>query len=136
MRLLKRSQMLTHREYLDLQGLLAQVLEYLITIPTGIHLAQMTDHRGVLYDLQVTALAAFTDDVRLLLRVANRCRMRIGKQFMADGSQPYQIAAAQRFAQQQAQQDKDEDTLIAQYETLNLHYWTMLARGIQNTGIA
>lgn len=136
MRLLRRSQMLTHREYLDLQGLLAQVLDYLITIPTGIHLAQMTDHRGVLYDLQVTALAAFTDDVRLLLRVANRCRMRIGKQFMADGSQPYQIAAAQRFAQQQAQQDKDEDTLIAQYETLNLHYWTMLARGIQNTGIA
>ncbi|KAI9316056.1 alginate lyase-domain-containing protein [Dichotomocladium elegans] len=142
MRLLRRAQMLTHREYLELQASMGQVLEYLITIPTGIHLAQMTDHRGVLYDLQVTALAAFTDDVRLFLRVANRCRMRIGKQFLADGSQPYEAQSAQRVVQQQQLQDQEQELaeengdMLMHHETLNLQYWTMLARGIQNSGIA
>lgn len=142
MRLLKRTQALTHKEYLELQTVMAEFLEYLVTSPTGIHLAQMTDHRGVLYDLQVTALAAFTDDVRLYLRVANRCRMRIGKQFLGDGSQPYQDAFIRtRVLQQQQQQQQqsnqgDEWRMLMQYETLNLQYWTMLARGIQNAGVA
>lgn len=131
-RLLRRMQALTHKEYVELQSVMAEVLEYLVTSPTGIHLAQMTDHRGVLYDLQVTALAAFTDDVRLFLRVANRCRMRIGKQFLGDGTQPYQDASIQaRF-----QKSSIDWKVILQYETLHLHYWTMLSRGIQNTGIA
>ncbi|KAI8138393.1 alginate lyase-domain-containing protein [Fennellomyces sp. T-0311] len=135
MRLLRRSQTLTHKEYVELQASMAEVLEFLITSPTGIHLAQMTDHRGVLYDLQVTALAAFTDDVRLLLRVANRCRMRIGKQFTADGTQPYQDASVQARVQTLPTAG-DAGSLLLQYETLNLQYWTMLARGIQNIGVA
>ncbi|KAI9499441.1 alginate lyase-domain-containing protein [Zychaea mexicana] len=136
MRLLRRTQMLTHKEYIELQASMAEVLEFLITSPTGIHLAQLTNHHGVLYDLQVTALAAFTDDVRLLLRVANRCRMRIGKQFMADGSQPYQDASVQTRLQSLSVPAGDAGALLLQYETLNLRYWTMLARGVQNTGVA
>ncbi|KAI7856690.1 hypothetical protein BDC45DRAFT_437307 [Circinella umbellata] len=140
MRLLRRTQMLTHKEYIELQATIAEVLEFLVTSPTGIHLAQMTDHRGVLYDLQVTALAAFTDDVKLLLRVANRCRMRIGKQFLADGSQPYQDASVQTRLQSLSSSGtttsiNDPGSLLLQFETLNLQYWTMLARGIQNTGV-
>ncbi|KAI9480451.1 MAG: hypothetical protein EXX96DRAFT_600322 [Benjaminiella poitrasii] len=137
-RLLRHMQQLTHKEYIDLQAMMAEFLEYLVTSPTGIHLAQMTDHRGVLYDLQVTAMAAFTDDVRLFLRVANRCRMRIGKQFTAKGEQPYQesstkgrLAAAANTPSQQT-----EWRAMLHYETLNLQYWTLLARGIQNAGIA
>ncbi|KAI8061791.1 hypothetical protein BC940DRAFT_262355 [Gongronella butleri] len=150
-RLLRRMQMLTHKEYIYVQAMAADVLEYLVTSPAGIHLAQMTDHRGVLYDLQVTSLAAFTDDVRLFLRVANRCRMRIGKQFTADGAQPFQeqrlhqsMQQQQQHQYQQDQQDQQEVQKEANsppwqaslhYESLNLQYWTSLARGIQNVGI-
>lgn len=135
-RLLRCMQVLTHKEYVELQSIMAEVLEYLVTSPTGIHLAQMTDHRGVLYDLQVTALAAFTDDVRLFLRVANRCRMRIGKQFLGDGTQPHQDASIQARFQSQGLASSTDWKVVLQYETLHLHYWTMLARGIQNSGIA
>ncbi|KAG1458596.1 hypothetical protein G6F56_006361 [Rhizopus delemar] len=122
LRLLRRRDWLTHREYVDLQSVMAEFLEYLITSPTGIHLAQMSDYRGVLYDLQATSLAAFTDDVRLLLRVANRCRMRIGKQFTLDGLQ---------------EAFKDDDWKVrVHYESLHLQYWVLLSRGIAHASVA
>lgn len=138
MRILRHMQVLTHKEYIDLQAITAEFLEYLVTSPTGVHLAQMTDHRGVLYDLQVTAMAAFTDDVRLFLRVANRCRMRIGKQFREDGSQPFEESSTRgRLLSSSSQVDKDmEWRVLLHYETLNLQYWTLLTRSIQNAGIA
>ncbi|KAI9027215.1 hypothetical protein CLU79DRAFT_697848 [Phycomyces nitens] len=149
MRILRRMQLLTHKEYINLQAITAEFLEYHITSPTGIHLAQMADHRGVFYDLQVTALSAFANDVRLFLRVANRCRMRIGKQFTPDGHQPFQKSTAQSHLQQQLTsgsfdiEDKDPSVASAlswrvslHYETLNLQYWTVLAKGIQNAGVA
>jgi hypothetical protein len=144
-RILRHMQALTHKEYIDLQAITAEFLEYLVTSPTGIHLAQMTDHRGVLYDLQVTAMAAFTDDVRLFLRVANRCRMRIGKQFKQDGSQPYEesstrgrllSSSSSNSISNQAGQQQMEWRALLHYETLNLQYWTLLTRSIQNAGIA
>ncbi|KAI8997671.1 alginate lyase-domain-containing protein [Pilobolus umbonatus] len=137
-RILRHMQVVTHKEYIDLQAIAAEFLEYLVTSPTGIHLAQMTDHRGVLYDLQVIAMAAFTDDVRLFLRVANRCRMRIGKQFKEDGSQPYEESSTRgRLASSMNEtQSNIEWRAMLHYETLNLQYWTLLARGIQNAGIA
>ncbi|KAL0080645.1 alginate lyase-domain-containing protein [Phycomyces blakesleeanus] len=138
-RLLSRMQALTHKEYLDLQAIMAEFLEYLVTSPTGIHLAQMNDYRGVLYDLQVTALAAFTDDVRLFLRVANRCRMRIGRQFNEDGSQPLQKSSTHaRFVSPLESESGSAETsqrVQLHYETMNLQYWTLLARGIQNSGV-
>ncbi|KAI9025994.1 alginate lyase-domain-containing protein [Phycomyces nitens] len=138
-RLLSRMQALTHKEYLDLQAIMAEFLEYLVTSPTGIHLAQMNDYRGVLYDLQVTALAAFTDDVRLFLRVANRCRMRIGRQFNQDGSQPLQKSSTHaRFVSPLESESGSAETsqrVQLHYETMNLQYWTLLARGIQNSGV-
>ncbi|KAF7728579.1 hypothetical protein EC973_005805 [Apophysomyces ossiformis] len=132
-RMLRRAQALTHKEYLSLQAIAAEFLDHLITSPTGIHLAQMTDHRGVLYDLQVTALAAFTDDVRLFLRVANRCRMRIGKQFLEDGKQPFEELATKGRIQSGSAQSAWRALL--HFESLNLQYWTMLTRGIQNIGV-
>lgn len=148
-RLLRRMQLLTHKEYIYMQAMTADFLEYLVTSPAGIHLAQMTDHRGVLYDLQVTSLAAFTNDVRLLLRVANRCRMRIGKQFTPTGEQPYQqlrlhsmmMTTTTMTTTTGLQEEGGEPTTLPSwqallhYESLNLQYWTSLARGIQNTGV-
>ncbi|CAO3600710.1 unnamed protein product [Absidia cylindrospora] len=163
-RFLRRMQLLTDDEYTQIQSIAGELLEYFVTSPAGIHLAQMTDHRGVLYDLQVTSLAAFTNDVQLFLRVANRCRMRIGKQFTANGDQPYQQLRLQSMMmmdpsqiminkneqdgggggdQQQQQQQQAVSTqqkswqqALLHYESLNLHYWLSLARGIQNTGMA
>ncbi|KAI8098716.1 uncharacterized protein BX664DRAFT_319406 [Halteromyces radiatus] len=143
-RLLRHMQLLTHKEYIYMQAMTADFLEYLVTSPAGIHLAQMTDHRGVLYDLQVTSLAAFTNDVRLLLRVANRCRMRIGKQFDQDGEQPYQLLRLQSMMMMPQGQTVlgGKDTpqpswqALLHYQSLNLQYWTSLARGIQNTNVA
>lgn len=137
-RMLGRMQALTHKEYIDLQGIVSEFLEYLVTSPTGIHLAQMTDHRGALYDLQVIAMAAFTDDVRLFLRVANRCRMRIGKQFTSDGEQQHEESWVRtRLLSGVSKDDSFEEwRAVLHYQTLNLQYWTLLARGIQNSGIA
>jgi hypothetical protein len=142
-RILRRMQVLTHKEYIDLQAITAEFLEYLVTSPTGIHLAQMTDHRGVLYDLQVTAMAAFTNDVRLFLRVANRCRMRIGKQFTAEGTQPFEesstrsrlLSSTPAAAAADGVKPSIEWRSMLHYETLNLQYWSLLTRGIQNAGI-
>ncbi|KAG2185591.1 hypothetical protein INT44_002384 [Umbelopsis vinacea] len=134
-RILHKAQTLTHKEYVELQSIASEFLEYLVNSPTGIHLAQLPDHRSVLYDLQVAALATFTDDLRLYLRVANRCRMRIGKQFSPDGSQPYEIAFAQATMPLPGT-SADFEKIKFHYETLNLQYWTLLARAIQNTGIS
>lgn len=135
-RILRRMQVLTHKEYIDLQAITAEFLEYLVTSPTGIHLAQMTDHRGVLYDLQVTAMAAFTDDVRLFLRVANRCRMRIGKQFDAQGRQPYEESSTQSRLVASEPNPNVTWRALLHYQTLNLQYWTLLTRSIQHSAIA
>ncbi|KAI9259922.1 hypothetical protein BY458DRAFT_534916 [Sporodiniella umbellata] len=122
LRLLRRRDLLTHREYVDLQSVMAEFLEYLITSPTGIHLAQMSDYRSVLYDLQTTSLAAFTDDVRLLLRVANRCRMRVGKQFSQSGLN---------------EEFKDEDWKVrVHYDSLHFQYWVLLSRSIAHVSAA
>ncbi|CAG8734282.1 16766_t:CDS:2, partial [Acaulospora morrowiae] len=80
-RLLYRTKSLTHNEYIDLQQFASLWLEYLINSQEGVERALQPDHRGTLYDLQVLSLSGFTDDVRLYLRVTNRIRMRIGKQF-------------------------------------------------------
>ncbi|CAO3611704.1 unnamed protein product [Cunninghamella blakesleeana] len=159
-RLLRRMQILSHKEYIYMQALAADFLEYLVTSPAGIHLAQMADHRGVLYDLQVTSLAAFTDDVRLFLRVSNRCRMRIGKQFTENGDQPFQHLRLQSIISPPGSQlnnnnnnnneeekvEQNMDSLLSpsssnwyallHYESLNLQYWASLSRGIQNMGIS
>ncbi|RUS14529.1 alginate lyase-domain-containing protein [Endogone sp. FLAS-F59071] len=137
-RLLRRGQYLTHKEYVDLQSIMADFLEYLVNSPSGILLAKAPDHRAVLYDLQVAALATFTDDLRLYLRIVNRCRMRIGKHFLPNGQQPYQttyanseLASVLPLSIESSQYQRTH----FHYTTLNLQYWTLLSRAIQNTGV-
>ncbi|RUS27229.1 alginate lyase-domain-containing protein [Jimgerdemannia flammicorona] len=138
-RLLRRGQYLTHKEYVDLQSIMTDFLEYLVNSPSGIKLAQAPDHRAVLYDLQVAALATFTDDLRLYLRIVNRCRMRIGKHFLPNGQQPYQTAYANAKLESVLPPNSTESPLYQRahlhYTTLNLQYWTLLSRAIQNTGV-
>ncbi|KAF9339475.1 hypothetical protein BGZ91_005783 [Linnemannia elongata] len=75
-------------------------IHHLVNSPEGIMYAKQGDHRSSFMDLHVAALAAITDDVRLFLRVVNRCRMRVGRQFMIvqDGKikMPFENAYATR----------------------------------------
>ena len=80
---------------------MAEFSDYLVSSPTGIHLAQMNDHRGALYDLQVMSLAAFTDDVfSAFFTRGESMQMRIGKQFAKDGTQPLHSHSIAPTAQQ------------------------------------
>jgi hypothetical protein len=64
--------------------------------------------------------------------------MRIGKQFNQDGSQPHEESSTRgRLLSSSSEVDsKMEWRALLHYETLNLQYWTLLTRGIQNAGIA
>ncbi|KAG0326710.1 hypothetical protein BGZ99_009108 [Dissophora globulifera] len=99
-RMLHRIHVLTQNEYIQLSLVFSTWLEHLVNSPEGILYAKQGDHRSSFMDLHVAALAAITDDVRLFLRVVNRCRMRIGRQFMVvqDGKikMPFESAYATR----------------------------------------
>ncbi|KAF8977317.1 hypothetical protein BGZ46_007485 [Entomortierella lignicola] len=81
-RMLHKIHVLTQNEYIQLNLVFSTWLEHLVNSPEGILYAKQGDHRSSFMDLHVAALAAITDDVRLFLRVVNRCRMRVGRQFM------------------------------------------------------
>ncbi|CAG8576357.1 6884_t:CDS:2 [Ambispora gerdemannii] len=141
-RLLYRAQALTHKEYTDLISIASDWLEYLVNSPKGINIAQLPDHRSTLYDLQVTSLAGFVDDLRLYLRVVNRLRMRIRKHFyIANGANPSSITQPQeiKLVQNEIKQGRIKVSEFSEYEfrytTLNLQYWMLLTRGIQNIGV-
>ncbi|KAG0264571.1 hypothetical protein BG011_006557 [Mortierella polycephala] len=99
-RMLHRIHVLTQNEYIQLSLVFSTWLEHLVNSPEGIMYAKQGDHRSSFMDLHVAALAAITDDVRLFLRVVNRCRMRVGRQFMVvqDGKikMPFESAYATR----------------------------------------
>ncbi|KAG0197082.1 hypothetical protein BGX28_009417 [Mortierella sp. GBA30] len=99
-RMLHRIHVLTQNEYIQLSLVFSTWLEHLVNSPEGIMYAKQGDHRSSFMDLHVAALAAITDDVRLFLRVINRCRMRVGRQFMVvqDGKikMPFESAYASR----------------------------------------
>ncbi|KAG0325866.1 hypothetical protein BG004_003083 [Podila humilis] len=99
-RMLHRIHVLTQNEYIQLTLVFSTWLEHLVNSPEGIMFAKQGDHRSSFMDLHVAALAAVTDDVRLFLRVVNRCRMRVGRQFMVvqDGKikMPFENAFATR----------------------------------------
>ncbi|KAF9582467.1 hypothetical protein BGW38_000174 [Lunasporangiospora selenospora] len=81
-RMLHRIHVLTQNEFVQLTLVFSTWLEHLVNSPEGIMYAKQGDHRSSFMDLHVASLAAITDDVRLFLRVVNRCRMRVGRQFM------------------------------------------------------
>ncbi|KAG0225225.1 hypothetical protein BGW42_004587 [Actinomortierella wolfii] len=99
-RMLHRIHVLTQNEFIQLKLVFSTWLEHMVNSPEGVQYAKQGDHRSTFMDLHVAALAAITDDVRLFLRVVNRARMRIGRQFMIvqDGKikMPYEQAFAQR----------------------------------------
>ncbi|KAF7726973.1 hypothetical protein EC973_008168 [Apophysomyces ossiformis] len=130
-RLLRRMHMLTHKDYLDIQSIATTLVDFLVASPTGIHLAQLGDYRGTYYDLQIMALAAFTDDVRLLLRVINRCRMRIGKQLDGHGSQPWTSTSTNP----EGTNINGISSSSLDHGTMNLLYWSMITQSIQNAGL-
>ncbi|CAG8731062.1 19823_t:CDS:2 [Cetraspora pellucida] len=134
-RLLYRTNILTHKEYMELRMFASDWLEVLINSKAE----RNSDHRGIIFDLQVLSLAGFVDDLRLYLRIVNRVRMRIGKQFHVSRDlstheikQNYEIMYVQNLLDTGKIKPSDYDENIFRYTTLNLHYWLLLIRGVQN----
>ncbi|RIB17531.1 hypothetical protein C2G38_2037658 [Gigaspora rosea] len=138
-RLLYRKRVLTHKEYMNLQNFASDWLESLINSPQNLKIGRQSNHRGTLFDLQVITLSGFVNDVRLYLRVANRARMRIGKQFnipadisMPKISQNHEIMYVQNLVDIGKIKPLDYDENVFRYTTLNLQYWMLIVRIIQN----
>ncbi|CAG8564859.1 30255_t:CDS:2, partial [Racocetra persica] len=134
-RLLYRTNVLIHKEYMDLRMFASDWLEVLINSKAE----RNSDHRGIIFDLRVLSLAGFVDDLRLFLRIVNRVRMRIGKQFYVSNDlstheikQNYEIMYVQNLLDTGKIKPSDYDENIFRYTTLNLHYWLLLIRGVQN----
>ncbi|CAH1760756.1 11313_t:CDS:2 [Entrophospora sp. SA101] len=142
-RLLYKAKALTHHEFLMVKKFAADWLEYLINSSKGISISKLADHRGILYDIQVITLSGFVDDIRLYLRMINRIRMRIGKHFYIanDASinseiiQPYEIMYVKKLIERGEISVKDFEKNVFKYKTINLQYWMMLTRIIQNVGV-
>ncbi|CAG8532721.1 10257_t:CDS:2, partial [Scutellospora calospora] len=138
-RLLYRTNILTRKEYTKLRLFASEWLETLINSSEYIKIANNSDHRSVIYDFRVLSLAAFVDDLRLYLRIVNRVRMRIGKQFYISNNtstnemkQIYEINYVQNLLDTNEIKPSDYDENIFRYTTLNLQYWLLLIRSTQN----
>ncbi|CAG8447674.1 17019_t:CDS:2 [Gigaspora rosea] len=144
-RLLYRIKALTHREFIELQALASYWLEYLLSSPEGTSTGRKPDHRGTLYDLQILSLSGFIDDLRLHLRVSNRLRMRIGKQFYISHdtslmnsvkiSQPYEMLYVKSLIRYKKIKPSAYEDEVFKYKSLNLHYWILITRIIQNVRV-
>ncbi|CAG8562332.1 10546_t:CDS:2 [Paraglomus occultum] len=138
-RLLYRSHALSHHEYLELKSLASTWLELLLYSSSAIATSRLPDHRATLYDLNVSALAAFTNDVRMYLRVINRCRMRIGKHFhvspyAGQTKQIFEIDYVNTYGSEKNDLNEYNEALL-KHSTLNLQYWLLLTRGVQNAAV-
>ncbi|CAG8504164.1 11069_t:CDS:2 [Paraglomus occultum] len=138
-RLLYKQHTLSHGEYTTIKGIASQWLETLIASPEGLRMNRLGDHRSTLYDLQLASLSGFVDDIRLYLRVINRCRMKIGKQFQMTEElsasvlqQPYELSYVDDLLMSGEITSSEVDEYQFHYSTLNIYYWLTLIRGVQN----
>ncbi|ORY03606.1 hypothetical protein K493DRAFT_206758 [Basidiobolus meristosporus CBS 931.73] len=131
-RLLRRTNAVTHKEYSQLVAMANRYLVHLITSPETKNSTRYPDHRGTFRDFQVVALSGFVGDFRLFLHTANWSRMRIGKQFDTALSQPYESLAAS----EEAPGDQSlVDSKASHKATKNLIYWSLMTRLLQNSRV-
>ncbi|KAK3825115.1 MAG: hypothetical protein J3Q66DRAFT_277194 [Benniella sp.] len=135
-RMLLRIHVLTQNEYIQLNMVFSTWLEHLVNSPEGIMYAKQGDHRSSFMDLHVASLAAITDDVRLFLRVVNRCRMRVGRQFMQQKQQPLVASSTPPMVDGSGEPILSAAELTERYSALNLQYWALLTRMVDNAGMA
>ncbi|CAG8502516.1 9268_t:CDS:2 [Dentiscutata erythropus] len=134
-RLLYRTNIFTHKEYINLRMFAFDWLDILINSK----ITRKPDHRSIMLDLRILSLAGFVDDLRLYLRIVNRVRMRIGNQFHISSNsstqeikQNYEIMFVQNLLNTSKIKSSDYDENIFHYTSLNLQYWLLLIRAVQN----
>lgn len=93
-------------------------LEWLQTSPQGLRERGARNNHGVLYDLQILAVAHFVGDWAEVTQVIRRAQDRVGDHFAADGSQPHELTR----------------TLTQHYCAFNLQSWANLATALDNVG--
>jgi hypothetical protein len=106
----------------DEQGLRVWMAEYLTWLRSSEHgrdEAQATNNHGTWYDVQVLALALFTDDAATAEEVAGGAAARLERQLEADGSQPHEL----------------QRTRSLSYSVMNLSGWFDLADLCRHAGV-
>lgn len=104
MRILKDKRILTAPEHNHFVSLTSSWINELVNSDEGIELSRKGGLEGTRYDVAVASLAAYSNDLRLFLRVTNWARMRLRKQ------QAMGLTMAHR------------------------QYWSLLAGSVVNTG--
>ncbi len=117
-RLLERANALEEGERADLRDWLRQYLDWLLTSNNGVEECQSLNNHGTCFDLQVAAIAAYLEDVRLLILTFRRARARILQQFEIDGRQPHEL----------------KRSVSEHYCAFNLQSWTNLAKIAESCG--
>jgi hypothetical protein len=110
-RLLERAQILDQTDIATFRSWLLKYLDWLQTSSQGSAERRANNNHGACYDLQVGSIAAYLDDVPLLLSTLRTSRERISEQFDAEGRQPHEMTR----------------TLTAHYCCFNLQSWVNLA---------
>ncbi len=117
-RLLSSAGWLLSAERASLQDWFAHYLRWLRTSLQGREERTATNNHGTCYDLQVTAIAAFLGENRLVRETLRDSRSRILQQFDAAGVQPAEM----------------KRTNTAHYCCFNLQAWINLAQLAQSLG--
>jgi hypothetical protein len=111
-RLLVRGGALGKSEEAQFKEWLSEYLNWLLHSPQGVNEMRAPNNHGVLFDLQVVAIAAFLGDHKVLIESFRRSQDRVRQHFAPDGSQPRELAR----------------TNTAHYCAFNLQCWANLAR--------
>lgn len=117
-RLIRSSGWLSNAEQAGLQDWFGKYLHWLQTSPQGREERAAIENHGTYYDLQVTAIAAFLGEERLVREMLRDSRSRILQQFDATGVQPQEMLR----------------TNTAHYCCFNLQGWSHLAQLAEASG--
>jgi hypothetical protein len=111
-RLLQSAGWLSKTEQAGVQEWFGRYLHWLQTSPQGFKERAATNNHGTYYDLQVTAIAAFLGEARLVRETLRNSRSRMLQQFDVAGAQPHEMGR----------------TNTAHYCCFNLQGWIHLAQ--------
>ena len=97
--LIESSKAWTPRDQEGLKAWMKSFLDWLITSKNGLEEQKATNNHGTFYDVQVAALALFTDQEALAKKVLEEAKVRrIAAQIRPDGRQPRELGRTRSFS--------------------------------------
>ncbi len=117
-RLIEAADLFDETERQAFRNWLRAYLDWLHASPQGRHACSAHNNHGTYFDVQVLAIAGFFGDGGEIATTLRRARERIPHHFVADGSQPHELAR----------------TRPRHYSHYNLVAWTLVARLAEAVG--